>query len=181
MNVKRTRTTLWLTTLALTAAAGAIVAFHFTHPRKMTTTETERTGASIREAEARAITNAAQADAEVLEQLAGRDYRQRLFDPPVVVASPPPPKPVPPVQLISTILRPGGGSSGEASENEGSRSESSAWVRDGQATRKVVIGDTVGPENNPATVTGIEADQLILDHEGREARIARDAGGGSRR
>jgi hypothetical protein len=170
MNIRRTRSLLWLTTIGLLAAAAAGVVLHIVSPVQVD----QDVSTSSRSGDQSALRNTTEErqtpDHAALQQVAARDIRQRLFDPPVVAPKPPPPKPLPPIELLSTILR--ANTAGDAS----------AWVRDGQATRKVKVGDTIGPDNNPATITAIHTNKLLLEHEGREVEVSHvGSGGGGRR
>jgi len=169
MTLRRIRILLWLTTSGLLVLAGGVVGLHWVSPPQITTSDSS--WAKNGDAGSPPTENTASPDLNraELKQVASRHLRQRLFDPPVVAPKPPPPKSLSKVELISTILR-----------NQG---EASAWVRDGATTRKVSIGDSVGPENNPAKVIAIHADRIILEHESGEAEVTRDgatAGRGSR-
>ena len=96
--------------------------------------------------------------------------RQALFDPP----PPPPPRPAPPpplpqIELISTLLPASG--------------EPSAWIRgpsQGNSPRKVHVGDILGDPTNPATLTAIEADRLLVEHQGEIKPITRTESSGGR-
>lgn len=109
---------------------------------------------------------------DALIALAQQPLRQQLFDPPPPPPEdPPPPPPLPGVELISTVLP----SSGDPS----------AWVRDpaqGNTPRKIRIGDVLGPEDNPATVTAIEPGRLLVEHNGETKPIHQtDPSAGGRR
>lgn len=114
-------------------------------------------------------------DREALIALAGQPLRQQLFDPPPPPAqAAPPPPPLPAVELISTVLP--------------SQGEPSAWVREPaqgntpRNPRKVRVGDVLGPEDNPAIITAIEPDRLLVEHHGEVKPISRsDAASGGRR
>lgn len=168
MNIRRTRSLLWLTTVSLLAAAAAGVVVHRVSPVQLDVNHASSTTPRGPATSQGPTDNHQAPDRAALQRVASRDIRQRLFDPPVVAPKPPPPKPLPPIELLSTILR----------SNSGG--DPSAWVRDGQTTRKVKVGDTIGPENNPATVTAIQTDRLLLDHEGREVEVGLAGSGGRR-
>lgn len=168
--IRRTRTLLWLATFGLLAAATAGVVGHLTSPVQIDEDASASSGPHDQSPTRGSADAQRMPDRAALQQVATRDIRQRLFDPPVVVPKPPPPKPLPPIELLSTILRSSSGGN------------ASAWVRDGQTTRKVMVGDTIGPESNPATVTAIQTNRLLLGHEGREVEVGlAGTGGGGRR
>lgn len=160
MTVRRIRILLWLTTSGLLVLAGGVVGLHWGSPPQIAASDSARAKSGDAGSPPTANEAAPELNRAELKQVASRDLRQRLFDPPVVAPKPPPPKPLPKIELISTILR-----------NQG---EASAWVRDGATTRKISIGDSVGPENNPAKVIAIDADRIILEHESGEAEVTRD-------
>lgn len=168
MQIRRIRTMLWLATTCLLVVAVALLFSHMAVPPSIAqtpgtpTSRIDKTEGSPVDLQQLPVERAA------LQQVAAKDIRQRLFDPPIVAAKPLPPKPLPPVQLISTILREQG--------------PAFAWVQDGQSTRKIKVGDTVGPENNPARITAIEPDRIVLQHEDAEVEVTQGAGaGGDRR
>lgn len=163
MNTRKIRAMLWLGTACLLVAAVSVVALHFALPAEIesgdavasTTQHTEST------------TTQQRVDPANLQRVASKDIRQQLFDPPVQVQKPPPPKPLPPIELISTIL--------------GDQGQHRAWVRDGQTLRKIVAGDTLGTGDNPATVERIEVDCLVLQHEGKQVEVNQQGESGGRR
>lgn len=163
MTPRRARIMLWLTSAGLLAVTVAAALLHLMVPVEHTSQSDIHAAAPFTYRGTEDHPTTATVDQNLLKEVALLDFRQRLFDPPVVVPKPPPPKPLPQVQLLSTILRTGG--------------EASAWVRDGQTTRKVKVGDVIGPENNPATVTAIQTSALVLDHEGKRQQITQNQRG----
>lgn len=164
MNTRRIRSLLWLMTSVSLAATAVVIGWHLRVPPTIesTTQTTANDGALAR------VTPIDRAyvlvDQASLVQAAHKDIRQRLFDPPVETPKPPPLKPLPPIELVSTILR--------------GQHDHSAWVRDGQNTRKVAVGDRLGPDNNHAMVMAITAERLVLEHEGKRVEIEQATAGG---
>lgn len=166
MNMRKTRAMLWLGTACLLIVAGGIVGFHEVFPPEVVSRDS---GAAIQ------IPNERQTmpdesggiDPASLQRVASKNIRQQLFDPPVQVIKPPPPKPLPPIELVSTIL--------------GDNGQHRAWVRDGQTLRKIVRGDTLGTTDNPAVVEVIAVDHLVIRHEGKQVEVTQQAASGGRR
>lgn len=166
MTIRRTRSLLWLKTTALLLMACGAVLLHWVVPPNIDQPSVLLSNDDQGLAPSSPATEFA-VDQASLMYAAGKDIRQQLFDPPVVVPKPPPPKPLPSIELVSTILRDNG--------------EHSAWVRDGQMMRKVIIGDTLGPEDNQVVVQAMEADMLVVIHEGKAVELRRAAASGGRR
>lgn len=166
MKTRQTRAILWMSTACLLVGAAAVVGWHLASPPTI--------GSTARDAVApppNPVTDspapADRVDPASLRRVAGKNIRQQLFDPPVAVPKPPPPKPLPPIELISTIL--------------GDQGQHRAWVRDGQTLRKIVAGDTLGTADNPAVVESIGVDRLVVRHEARQVEVAQQAANGRRR
>ncbi len=157
---------LWLGAACLSAVAVSIVGLHTVFP-----VDGEPIQDGLTEPSASQEINSRPPSDHInpasLQRVASKNIRQQLFDPPIAVVKPPPPKPLPPIELISTIL--------------GDNGQHRAWVRDGQTLRKIVAGDTVGTDSNPATVVSIEVDRLVLQHETKQVEVSQQAGGGGRR
>ncbi len=89
-----------------------------------------------------------------LQRVASAPLRQRLFDPP---PAPPPQvveKVVPPprVKLIGTMIN---------------ARQPSALIADERGNVEIKkVGESVGPENNPAIIRVIASDQVTLEHRG---------------
>ncbi len=177
MTVRRSRMLLWLTTVGLLAVAAAGVLVHLNTPVQLTSTPESASNNNGIEQGPDAELQRPSINVAELHQVASRDIRQQLFDPPVVVPPPPPPKTLPPIELLSTILRPNSQGGDTSVDSGGTSGGGGAWVRDEQTMRKVKVGDTIGPEDNSATVKAIKKDRLLLDHEGREVEVVQSQGG----
>ncbi len=165
MNVRKTRAMLWLGSASLFVACGFVVALHIVVPADI---EFEPADSSIAmTVESRDDQTTTPIDPASLQRVASKNIRQQLFDPPVELPKPPPPKPLPPIELISTIL--------------GDNDQHRAWVRDGQTLRKVIAGDTLGTPDNPVLVEKIMADHLLLQHEDKQIEVTQQAASGGRR
>ena len=158
MNTRRTRALLWFTTAGLLATAVAVVVLNLMLPPVIDSSTQRTPQQDDWPVNALASNNGTIDQAELIEA-AHKNIRQTLFDPPVVIPKPPPPKPLPPIELISTILPESG--------------EPSAWVADGQNTRKVKEGDRLGPEDNPVIVSSITSGRLTVEHEAKQVQIER--------
>lgn len=174
MTTRQLRRLLWGTAASLTLAAGAAVAWPFLTPPipedHVLATDHDDGLLQVSDAD-RAMQSQLPARDKFLA-LAERPLRQQLFDPPPEPEpAPPPPPALPGVELISTVIR----SSGPPS----------AWVREaatGNTARRVVVGDVLGPNDNPATITAIEPDRLVVEHHGEIKPIERasESNGGRR-
>ena len=157
---------MWFTSVGLLVAAGGVVVLHLAAPPVVDSSakaNPQQDGTPVGSFDS----NRSTIDQAELIKAAQKDIRQTLFDPPVVIPKPPPPKPLPPIALISTILPDNG--------------EPSAWVTDGQNTRKVKAGDRLGPEDNPAIVSSITSGRLTVEHEEKQVQIERSSSDGGRR
>ena len=165
MKTRNTRALLWLCTASLLGLAVAVVCLHVLFPARAQTIAPD--GYQALPVEQVQNTPASFAvDPASLQRVASKDIRQRLFDPPVEPPKPPQPKPLPQIELISTIL--------------GDNGQHRAWVRDGQTIRKVMVGDTLGTADNPATVESIEKEKLILQHDSKQIEVTQATNGGRR-
>ena len=166
MNIRKTRAMLWLGTACLCLAAGTIVGLHVAFPPEPASADISDAVQTPTDRGDSRITSA-HIDPASLQRVASKNIRQQLFDPPLQVPKPPPPKPLPPIELVSTIL--------------GDNGQHRAWVRDGQNLRKIVSGDTLGTPDNPAVVESIAVDHLVLRHEEKIVEVTQQAASGGRR
>ena len=157
---------LWLCAACLFGAALSVVGLHLAFPAGIEPNHGD-TAALAPSQNTGTEALSSPIDLASLQRVASKDIRQQLFDPPVQVPKPPPPKPLPPIELISTILVDNG--------------QHRAWVRDGQTLRKIIAGDTLGTADNPATVVSIEVDRLVLRHEAKQVELSQQAATGGRR
>ena len=168
MSTRRKRVLLWLTACVLIAASCAAVGVHLVLPVKVQAASQEQ-GELDPDIESSEDLDSlsGNVDAVALQAVAQRDFRRRLFDPPVQAPSPPPPKPLPPIELLSTVLP--------------AQGEPYAWVRDGQTNRRVAVGDVLGPADNSASITRIESSRIVIHHENQEHDLLHPGQGGAQR
>lgn len=102
-----------------------------------------------------------------LQQLARKDLRQRLFDPPPQTKAVISAKPPPTIRLLGTIVN--------------ALNPQAMIAGPGGKTELKRIGDTVGEPGNTAVITDIQTDRIKVEHEDNTLDIPIAKDGGQRR
>lgn len=154
MNLHQTKRALWLAALMVAGCGILVMYWGATTPlNEKTYVRPHVEGkSSVKSVEAQELPSLAE-----LKQVAGRNYRQRLFDPPPPPPPPPvkpKPKPMPPGKLVGTVVN-------------GTNSSAMIEVGRGNVEFKK-IGDRIGQESNYAVIKAIETNRIVLEHDGKE-------------
>ena len=161
MRVKTLRILIYGISAALTLVAGSVIVFTFLQQPvvdvKLQITQTDNGPMSL---DPDSLTPSLQD----LHRVARMPLRQTLFDPPpptpvhIVEKVVPPPR----VKLIGTLINP---------------RQPSALIADERGHVEIKkIGESVGPDNNPAILKGISKDHVMLEHRGNPIRLNLEEG-----